>query len=216
MKFRLSPLSELRTWINTAIRDKWPWGKILISDLEAFGLRDLWDDYCPRIDDANPASHSVLLGSFKRRVRTVVEMHDSEVNRSALFDAATNREILPWRDIHPACMALPYRYGYMWLRNSFKAPHLLHGRKTGPDVEDDCPNCKLVSGFTPSHLLQCPSFPIAHHLPQPFAIYNNIANRWNLADPVVLRQLLHEVRNRHLKSLSVISALNHLPPQPPL
>ncbi len=201
MRFRCSPLPQLREWIDEALTKGWAWGKLLAADLNRFGLRDLWSDFVSRIDATDPKKRDPLIREFKRKVYHFVHEVDEAANKSTLFDAAAAREILPWRGIHPACTVGPRSYGYKWLRDSFKPPHLLHGRGTGPDTdtEDDCPNCRLPGAFKPSHLLACPFLGPPLCLP---SAYSSAPSRWNLLDTTVLTPLLDALKRRHLKSLS--------------
>src|SRR5690606_9482852 len=118
---------------------------------------DLWDQFLPRVTAALPHTRDAVLREFKRKVKHAVTEDAEAANKANLFDAATAREILPWRSVHPACIHGPRRYGYMWLRDSFKAPHLLHARGVGHHVEDDCPHCNLQGALKPSHLRACPN-----------------------------------------------------------
>jgi len=94
----------------------------------------------------------------------------------------------------------------MWLDDSFKAPHLLHPRGVGHDVEDDCPHCNLQGALKPSHLLACPNLgpPLFQH-----GFYANHATRWNQLDPTVLAPLLCELQQRHLRTFSVQHSAAH-------
>jgi hypothetical protein len=199
MRFRCSPISQLREWIDESLLKGWAWGKMLSSDLVNFGLRELWTEYASRVDSAEHKLRDSLLREFKRKVRCLVQEVDETSNRTALFDATIAREILPWRGVHPACTVGPRGYGYKWLRDSFKPPHLLHGRGTSPatDLEDDCPHCLKPGAFKPSHLLACPS--LGPPLSPPSA-YSLAPSRWNLLDTTVLKLFLDDLKRRHLKN----------------
>src|SRR5690349_3319027 len=41
MRFRCSPVSHLREWIDESLIKGWAWGKMLSSDLKSFGLLEL-------------------------------------------------------------------------------------------------------------------------------------------------------------------------------
>jgi len=107
MSFRLSPLKKMRTWIDEALRDKWAWGKLLSADLDRIpGLRGLWDQFLPRVTAALPHTRDAVLREFKRKVKHAVTEDDEAANKANLVYAATARQILPWRGVHPRPPAL--------------------------------------------------------------------------------------------------------------
>ena len=208
LKFRLSPLRVLRTWIDSAIEEKWKWGQLLLRDLNDFGVPfDEWKSTCERLENCgSPSETDRVLRSFKKVVRGRAALYDDDLNREKLFDVALRAEIHPWHGIHPACLSQPARYGYIWLRDSFKAPHLLHG-KNNHDFDDPCPKCLLPNSFKPSHILQCANY--GETLILPGEPLSSGAFRWNLHDAAALSQVLRELKKRHLMALSHLSTTIH-------
>ena len=201
MCFRFSPLSRLRSWIDRALVESWPWGKLLSSDLDSFrGLREHWNESLPLLDAATPVDREKYLRTFKAKVRRIVENSDQALDLDTLFGAALSQEIRPWHRIHPACLTGPRKYGCIWLRDSFEAPHRLHKKGTEDD-EDDCPFCHLQSAFKPSHVLACPN--LGPSLFQA-GVYTNAITRWNLHDQKILSVFLTELKQRHLKAHSLL------------
>ncbi len=200
LRFRSSPLGNLKELIDKALAEKWPWGKLIQKDLETFNIEGLWIEACNTLDlilDRTIFEKQYL--NFKKKIKTQIIAIDSQKNREGIFDVATSSEIIPWRHFHPAIMAHPPRYGYMWLRNSFKPPHLLHG-KLGIDVEDDCPACQLSGSFNPSHILQCDA--LGNKI-LPAEILNLESNRWNFREneQITLSETLIQLKKRHLMCL---------------
>ena len=204
LKFRLSRLLILRTWIDSAIEEKWSWGQLVLSDLADFGITIVeWKATCAALDSCGSLNEvDRVLGSFKRVVRGRAAVCDDDRNREKLFDVALRAEIRPWHGIHPACLSQPARYGYIWLRDSFKAPHLLHGRDNH-DFDDPCPKCLLPNSFKPSHILHCANY--GETLILPGEPLSSAASRWNLHDAAALSQALRELKKRHLMALSHLS-----------
>ena len=163
---------------------------MLSNDLVSFGLMDDWVATSALLDEKPSQS---VLDAFTHKVKTTILHQDEESNRRALFSISENSEIRPWRHgVHPAVAATKAKFGYMFLRNSLKHPGILHGRDQ--DKEDDCPHCGRPEGFTPAHLLTCPT--LGPSQDQGILLDSSVA-RWNTHDPHTLSLLLSSLQQRY-------------------
>jgi hypothetical protein len=188
IRFRFSRCTSLGLLVAQAIEEGWGWGRLLLRDLDKYGLKPIWDQTVSTLS----ANYDVkLLRSFRSTVAETIARHERNSNLLLTFpNSSTISEIVPWEGPHPLCALSNSRmWGYMLLRNQFAHPKDLH---TPNALQPLCPCCDSGAEDRPSHLLICPHFGFPYTT---VPLYND-ALRWNLRKPAETLPLLYELKRR--------------------
>lgn len=176
--------------IGTSIAEARPWGTLLAADLDAYGLRPLWQATIGLpVASRTPRAFS----AFKYQVKAAIQRLELDRQRLGTFTSVTTlAEVEPWTGMHPMLRVGKGKKqtAYMLLRNNLSAPHLVHGKHATPPI---CPCCHHGPD-TAAHLLRCPHFgAAATDVPLDLT-----PQRYNLREPEQFEPILISLNKRWL------------------